>query len=197
MNMYMSGSTSMTGSTSVDEASITPEDIDLLKKHREEHCDKGQTKYVRWNMLNLAIGNEIHRLNAKIFKEIEDHMDLQRSDYEDDENTELMIQSENCVRLYCWMKKLLLEKWRKNLKLQEKAFNKFVKETEQLFRMEQCARSQLNLEEAKDFAIHEIWDPEEPSLEHEMDLENGIHGYKIKMRLNTPPESRESSSDEE
>ena len=48
-----------------------------------------------------------------------------------------------------------------------------------------------------DFAIHDIWDPEKPSLEHELDLENGIHGYKIKMRLNTPPESRESSSDEE
>jgi len=178
-----------------EDAKIKHHDLYLLKKYRDFHCSNGEIKNARYDVVNSTLRNEINRLNLKIRKEIEDHEDYQESEYDDDDNQELMIENEDRAQIYSWMKKLLLEKWKKNVQLQERAFNKFVKETEQLFRMEQCGRMQLNLEEAEDFRMHENFNPIIPEEEHELD--EGITSYRIRMRVFSPPASATSSSEED
>ena len=147
----------------------------------------------RFNQRSEVIHREISRLNEKIAEEISDHGELQHSDFIDSENDELMIGQEDSVRLYTWMKEQLLKRWSANLKLQEKRFRQYAREGQTLYFMHQCGARQLNLEDPS--ALDLSWfEPVKPSAADQLD--NGISSYRIQMKLDSPPSSREDSSEE-
>ena len=169
-------------------------ELKCFMKFRQDHESNFIIVNNRSNERSETYSTEVIRLNIKINKEIDDHIDLQHSDFVDDENSEMMISQEDNVTIYTWMKEKLLTKWKKNLELQEKLFHKYKRESQSYFYMNQCVARQLNLEEPEEFSTN-WWNQVTPSIEHELDM--GITGYRIRMNLTTPPSSREESSTEE
>ena len=169
-------------------------ELECFKNFRSVHESTFQIVNERSNERSGTYAMEVIRLNVKIDKEITDYVDLLNSDFVDDENTEMMINHEDNVKIYSWMKQELLKKWKENLELQEKAFHKYKNESKHFYYMHDCIARQLNLEVPEEFSTT-WWHQLKPQIEHELDM--GINGYRIRMKLTTPPSSREDSSNED
>ncbi len=121
-------------------AEITELYISALAKYREVNIDIGLLEQDRWNRQNETIQWEVNRLIRKVGT-------IQR-----DPNFQLSY--ENDIALFKSMKALLLRKWYKNLLLQAEHLRFLESEKKFLLRMENFARSTLNLEEARDWDIN-------------------------------------------
>ena len=174
----------------------TLKELECLQKFRDDHESNFSINMVRFNNRSDQIRREIERLNGLIAKELEDHKDLQNSEFIDYENDEFMIGHEDTVALYNWMKEKLLERWNKNLELQEEKFKEYLTQGMSLFYMHDCGNRQLNLEEPGKLDVSEImFEQVKPRAEHE--LHPGQCMTNLEMKFDSPPSSREDSSEED
>ena len=178
----------------VEAVKPTLKELECLQKFRDDHESNFIINNVRFNNRSDQIRREIERLNEKIAEEISDYRNLQDSEFIDYENDEFMIGHEDSVALYSWMKEKLLEKWKTNLELQEKKFKQYL--THGVFYFHQCGNRQLNLEDPGKLDVSELmFEQVKPTAEHE--LHPGKCEYKIQMKFDSPPSSREDSSEED
>ena len=178
------------------EVKPTLKELECLKQFRDDHESDFIENNVRFNNRSDQIRREIERLNEKIAEEISDHRDLQDSDFIDHKNDEFMIGHEDSVGLYIWMKEKLLEKWKANLELQEKKFKQYSTKGQFYYFMHLCGTRQLNIEDPEELDVSElIFTQVKPTPEHK--LHPGHCNYQIQMKVDSPPSSREDSSEEE
>jgi len=174
------------------EVKPTLKELECLRLFRKDYESNFMRNNERFNNRSEVIRSEISRLNEKIEKEISDHINLQESNFIDDENDEFMINHEDSVSLYSWMKEQLLEKWKKNLELQEKKFKQYSTEGQFFYFMHQCGTRQLNLEDPVELDLSSnVFEQVKPSAAD--DLHPGQCGYEIQMKIESPPSSGEDS----
>jgi len=192
------GITTLEGYRNFNKQEVKPtlKELERLKQFRDDHESDFMENNVRFNNRSDQIRREIEILNAKIEEEISNHQDLQQSEFIDHENDEFMIGHEDSVGLYSWMKEKLLEKWYQNLELQEKKFKQYLNKGQAYYFMHLCGTRQLNIEDPKELDVSELmFEQIKPTPTH--DLHPANCNYQIQMKVNSPPSSREDSSEEE
>ena len=177
-----------------DSVKPTLKELECLRLFRGLHESRCMISNNRFNNRSEEIQREIARLNEKIAEETTDHVVLQHSAFLDDENGEFMIEQEDSVSLYTWMKEQLLKRWAANLKLQEKRFRQYACEGQMFYFMHQSGCRQLNLEDPSELDLS-WFEQVKPSAGDQLDY--GISNYRIQMKFDSPPSSREDSSEEE